>query len=578
MMAGATMSNPMLASDLLTAIEEKGLLSVEVATTLRQRVCDDWRTLPEAILRESGLAEEDLLTVAAECLGVPFVPTLAGTAVPSAFFDKVSPEYARRAGVVARSIEDDRVDLAIALGPDLPSLPEEMGRIFGRAATWCLTPRREIENAVDRFVRQQPDYLEHAAGELGQAEFAESVAQIERVTDFEELMRKTPVVKLVSLLIAQAVRTGSTDIHFQPMGDCLRVRFRTDGILHDVIDLPRSSQEAILSRIKVLGRMDIAERRAPQDGRATFRYADREIDVRMSVVPTTDGERAVLRLLDKQEKLLALEDVGLDAENLALFSELIRYSHGMILVTGPTGSGKTTTLCATLSRVNEPGVNIITLEDPVEYKIPGISQIQVLARKNVTFASMLRSIVRQDPDIIMIGEIRDAETAAAAVQSALTGHLLFSTLHTNDAAGAIARLLDLGVEPFLLSSALLAVLAQRLVRRVCRRCAEPDRVTPDELASLGITPDQARAGRLLRGRGCDACLGTGYSGRIGIFELLRVDDAIRQLINRRASSTEIRDAAIRNGLRLLRTDGALKALAGITSVQEVLRVTQRDAE
>jgi len=564
--------------DLLRMTEERGLISSDQAAVLRRRMAEDWRPLTELLLREAGIAEDDLLAVASEYLGVPFLESLAGVIVPPGFFERVPPEYARRAGVVARSISSGRLDLAVAIGPDLPSLPEEIGRIFGCDAAWCLAPRREIENAVDRFVRQQPDYLEHAAGELGQAEFAESVAQIERVTDFEELMRKTPVVKMVSLLIAQAVRSGSTDIHFQPMGDRLRVRFRTDGILHDVLDLPRSSQDAILSRIKVLGRMDIAERRAPQDGRATFRYADREIDVRMSVVPATDGERAVLRLLDKQEKLLALEDVGLDAENLAVFSELIRYSHGMILVTGPTGSGKTTTLCAALSKVNEPGVNIITLEDPVEYKIPGISQIQVLARKNVTFGSMLRSIVRQDPDIIMIGEIRDGETAAAAVQSALTGHLLFSTLHTNDAAGAIARLLDLGVEPFLLSSALLAVLAQRLVRRVCRRCAVPDDVSPQQLASLGLAPEQARSGRLLRGTGCDACLGTGYSGRIGIFELLRVDDAIRGLINRRASSTEIRETAIRNGLRVLRADGALKALAGITSAEEVLRVTQRDAE
>ena len=497
--------------------------------------------------------------------------------VPDAFFERVPPAYAHSAGMIATALTEDRVDVAVALGADLGALVSELSQLFARKIACVLVPRKEIENAVDRSMRQRPEYLEHAAGELGQDELTESMAQIERVTDFGELMRKTPVIKLVSLLIAQAVRTGSTDIHFQPMGDRLRIRFRTDGMLHDILDLPRSSRDAILSRIKVLGKMDIAERRAPQDGRASFRYADREIDVRMSVVPSSEGERAVMRLLDKQEKLLALEDLGLDTENLAAFTDLIQYSHGMILATGPTGSGKTTTLYGALSKVNTPELNIITIEDPVEYKLAGVSQIQVLARKNVTFGSMLRSIVRQDPDIIMIGEIRDTETASAAVQSALTGHLMFSTLHTNDAPGAIARLLDLGIEPFLISSALLAVLAQRLVRRVCDACAVPDEVTPAQLEALGLTPEQARGARLRKGKGCDQCLGSGYKGRIGIFELLVIDEAVQSLINRRASSAEIRDAAVRNGLKLLRADGAVKALAGATTVEEVLRVTQRDA-
>jgi type II secretory ATPase GspE/PulE/Tfp pilus assembly ATPase PilB-like protein len=486
-------------------------------------------------------------------------------------------EYARRSGVTATSLTDGRLEIALAPGADMGALLAELSGLFRCEVVPSLAPRHEIENALDRCVRQRPEYLERAAGELVQQEFAESMAQVERVTDFNELMRRAPVVKLVSLLIAQAVRTGSTDIHFQPMGDCLRVRFRTDGILHDILDLPRSARDGIMSRIKVLGQMDIAERRAPQDGRASFRYADREIDVRMSVVPTSEGERAVLRLLDKQQKLLALEDLGLDQQNLAAFEEMIHYSHGMVLVTGPTGSGKTTTLYAALNRINSPELNIITIEDPVEYKLDGVSQIQVLPRKNVTFGSMLRSIVRQDPNIIMIGEIRDAETAAAAVQSALTGHLMFSTLHTNDAPGAVARLLDLGVEPFLISSALLAVLAQRLVRRVCEECAEPDPVPPARLEALGISRGQAADARLRRGRGCSRCLGTGYRGRVGIFELLIVDDAVRRLINSRASSAEIRELTTSSGMKMLRADGALKAMAGLTTVEEVLRVTQRDS-
>ena len=564
------------ATEWMDAIRGSGLFADADCDALDVALREGWQS-PAEILAASRLPEEALLSVVARRLGLPFMERLTGVAAPQAFFEKAPPEYARRSGVIATRMDEGRVELAVALGPDLAALMAEMAGLFEGEVVFALAPRGEIENAVDRSVRQRPEYLEHAAGELGQDEFAQSVAQIERVTDFGELMRKTPVVKLVSLLIAQAVRTGSTDIHFQPSGDKLRVRFRTDGILHDVIDLPRSSRDAILSRVKVLGRMDIAERRAPQDGRASFRYADREIDVRMSVIPTSEGERAVLRLLDKQENLITLDDVGMDTGYLAAFRKFIRYSHGMILVTGPTGSGKTTTLYAALREINSPDLNIITVEDPVEYRLEGISQIQVLARKNVTFGSMLRSIVRQDPDIIMIGEIRDSETASAAVQSSLTGHLMFSTLHTNDAPGAVARLIDLEVEPFLISSALLAVLAQRLVRRVCPHCAKPDAVAPEELALVGITPEQAAAGRLMKGAGCDHCLGTGYSGRLGIFELLVVDDAMRQLVNAQASSDRIREAAVAAGLKPLRADGARKALAGLTTVEEVLRVTQRDA-
>ena len=561
---------------LLDALLSAGLLSEEKAGSLRPRMSEDWRPPAEILHQYGGIEEEKMLAALGDYLGVRVMESLLNLVVPEEFFDRVPPEYARRIGVVGVTLTDGRMEIAVALGPDLGAVVSEMSHLFDCEVTCMLAPRREIEAAVDRSVRQRPEYLEHAASELGEEDFAASAAQIERVTDFSELMRKTPVVKLVSLLVAQAVRTGATDIHFQPLGDRLRVRFRTDGILHDVLDLPHGSQDAILSRVKILGKMDIAERRAPQDGRASFRYADREIDVRMSVIPTSDGERAVLRLLDKKERILALEELGLDKHNLAEFDKLIRYSHGMILVTGPTGSGKTTTLYAALTKINSPDLNVITIEDPVEYKLPAISQIQVLSQKNVTFGSMLRSIVRQDPDIIMVGEIRDAETAAMAVQSSLTGHLMFSTLHTNDSAGAITRLLDLGVESFLISSALLAVLAQRLVRRVCPSCAEDDHVPVADLDGLGIAVEQAAGARLRKGKGCSRCLGTGYHGRVGIFELLVIDDAVRQLINSHASSADIRREAIRCGLTVLRADGAAKALAGITTVEEVLRVTRRD--
>ena len=562
---------------LILAMQEQGLLSEEKAGELRACLDDDWRPAAEVILRQAEVPEEKLLPCVADYVGMPHVSSLSELVVPEAFFERIPPEHARALGLAARSLTDDRLEVAVAFGPDLSGLMEDVAHLFGRPTTCVLAPRREIESAVDRSVRHRPEYLENAADALGQDELTESAAEIERVTDFGELMRRTPVVKLVSLLIAQAVRTGSTDIHFQPLGGRLLVRFRADGILHDVLELPRSAQDAVLSRIKVLGKMDIAERRAPQDGRASFRYADREIDVRMSVVPTSEGERAALRLFDKHAKLLDLKDLGLDESNLARFDELIVSSHGMVLVTGPTGSGKTTTLYAALGQINSPEHNIITIEDPVEYKLPGISQIQVIEKKNVTFASMLRSVLRQDPDIIMIGEIRDAETAAIAVQSALTGHLVFSTLHTNDSAGAVARLLDLKAEPFLISSALLGVLAQRLVRRVCPACGAAADPSQTDLESLGITPELAATATFRKGPGCDECLGTGYRGRLGIFELLVMDERLRERVRDRAASTDIRDEGLRRGLTLLRADGAAKAMAGITTVDEVLRVTQREA-
>ncbi len=562
--------------DILGAARQAGLLSEEQAAAAEQQARQAWEPALETLLRAPGLDEDRLAQAAASALGLEFLPSLASVEPPDVFFDRVPPEYARRVGVAGLRLDKGGVDVAAALGPDLAAAAAELSHLFEGEVRLKLAPRREIESLVDAYVRQRRKYLDTAAGEVESLSLGEEEAAVEGVTDFGELMRRTPVVKLVSLLVAQAVRTGSSDIHVQPSGSQVVVRFRTDGLLRDVLELPRSSLDPIISRIKVLGRMDIAERRAAQDGRATFRYAGREIDARMSVAPTNEGERAVLRLLDKEARLLELEDLGLDRATQARFEELIRASHGMILATGPTGSGKNTTLYAALSRINKRDVNIITIEDPVEYKLPGVSQIQVQPKKNVTFASMLRFVVRQDPDVIMVGEIRDAETASSATQAAMTGHLVFSTLHTNDAVGSVARLTDLGVEPFYLASALLGALAQRLVRRVCKQCARETALTPAMAASLGLTAEQAAAGRWVKGEGCEACLGSGYRGRIGIFELMVVDDAIRDLIHRRASMAEIREEATRGGMKLLRQDGVAKAMAGVTTAEEVLQATMRD--
>jgi general secretion pathway protein E len=360
-------------------------------------------------------------------------------------------------------------------------------------------------------------------------------------------------------------------VHVQPYEERLVVRTRIDGVLYDSFTLPKSVQEEVVSRVKVMGRMNIAEKRLAQDGRATVQIGDRVVDLRIASLPTSFGERVVIRLLDKSRRLFDLAEIGMDERTLAGFSELIGVEHGLILVTGPTGSGKSTTLYAALRRMNSKEKNILTLEDPIEYQLEGISQTQVSDKKGMTFASGLRSVLRQDPDVIMVGEIRDRETATMAIQSSLTGHLVFSTLHTNDAASAVTRLLDLGIEPYLVASSVVGVLAQRLVRRVCGECARAHRADGVELEWLGVAEEKTR--RMRAGAGCAACRNTGLRGRVGIFELLRMDERVRGLIQGRATAVEIKEAAVAGGMRTLRDEGAAKVLAGVTTTSEVERVT-----
>jgi general secretion pathway protein E len=390
-------------------------------------------------------------------------------------------------------------------------------------------------------------------------------------------MKHAPVVDLVNKILFEAVKVYASDVHFQPYESRLVVRMRIDGVLFDAFDLPIDVQDEAISRMKVIGKMNIAEKRLPQDGRSTVQVGDRSIDLRIASLPTSFGERVVVRLLDKSARVYTLDELGMDRETLDRFRNLIKLEHGLILVTGPTGSGKSTTLYAALQEINSKDRNVVTLEDPIEYQLEGISQTQVSVKKGMTFASGLRSVLRQDPDIIMVGEIRDEETAVMAIQSALTGHLVFSTLHTNDAASAVTRLLDLGIEPYLVSSSLISVMAQRLVRKVCASCSR-EMVPSTEILEL-LGNDSASPGQktIRQGIGCEACRQTGYRGRIGIFELLIVDDAVRQQIQGQSNATTIRDVAVRNGMKLLREDGLAKTLDGMTTVDEVARVTMRTA-
>jgi general secretion pathway protein E len=423
--------------------------------------------------------------------------------------------------------------------------------------------------------------ISHFYGQLGTAaevmdnisgdDLTSVATEFEKPRDLLELIEDAPIIRLLNALFQQAVKEKASDIHIEPYERELEVRMRIDGILHKVLKPPKIIQEALVSRVKIMASLDIAEKRLPQDGRISLLVGGQDVDLRVSVIPTVFGERVVMRLLNRKQGLIGLSEMGLDEEDKASFENLLSRTSGIILVTGPTGSGKTTTLYAALNRIYTEEKNVVTIEDPVEYQLTGIGQIHVNPKIGLTFASGLRSILRQDPDIIMVGEIRDYETAEIAIQASLTGHLVLSTLHTIDASSAVIRLGDMGVEPFLVASSLSAVLAQRLVRTLCPYCREEYAITPAEQAYLN-----ADVSTLSRGKGCERCKGSGYSGRTGIFEFLMVDGGIRQMISERASAQDIKKSASQKGMQTLFDNGLNKVVRGITTLQEVLRVTQKD--
>lgn len=437
-----------------------------------------------------------------------------------------------------------------------------------------LTTKNAILSAINMafdFSRDSAEQLVQDMEENGAA----IISEIEDTTDLLDDTSDAPIIKLVNHILSKSIKASASDIHIEPYQDSFKARYRVDGILYDLISPPKWSQLALTSRIKVMAKMNIAEKRLPQDGRFAIKVGNQDIDIRVSTIPTAFGERVVLRLLNKTGSLLKLSDLGMTSEKLDMLENLIRSPNGIFLITGPTGSGKTTTLYAILSSINTSDINIITIEDPVEYQIKGISQIQVNPKIDLTFARGLRSIVRQDPDVMLVGEIRDQETAEIAVQSALTGHLVFSTLHTNDSASAITRLVDIGVEPFLISSSVIAVAAQRLIRILCNDCKAP--YNPDEtvLKSIGITRDQLKNHTIYKSKGCSKCFNTGFKGRIGIFEIMVLENNLSGLILKTYDSNLIKNEALKQNMVTLRQDGIQKVLNGITTIEEVLRVTQK---
>ncbi len=457
----------------------------------------------------------------------------------------------------------------------------ELAKDMGLAAEPVNIDSSELLDLINRsygMIGSAEEVMENISDE----DLSSVATEFESPRDILELTEDAPIIRLLNALLQQSIKEKASDIHIEPYEKELEVRMRVDGVLRKVLSPPKIVQDALISRIKIMSNLDIAEKRLPQDGRIGLLVGGHDIDIRISIIPTSYGERAVLRLLDKKKGLISLTQLGMDGENEKIFEELLNHPNGIILVTGPTGSGKTTTLYGALNRIYSVEKNIVTIEDPVEYQIKGVGQIQINPKIGLTFATGLRSILRHDPDIIMVGEIRDFETAEIAIKASLTGHLVLSTIHTNDSASAITRLNDMGIEPFLIASSLAGVLAQRLIRTICKSCKEVYRPSSLELEYFkpltegGNGKNIVMPDKLYKGKGCEKCNGSGYLGRIGIYELLVIDSGIISLINKNTDSKNIKKLAIKRGMTTLRIDGLLKVLQGITTIEEILRVTQKD--
>ena len=489
---------------------------------------------------------------------------------------KLPLEFLKKQCAIPIMLEDGQVAIAMAEPLNIEAYDAILS-VLARPCTRVICPASEIEKAISRCYYQSTSANSDDDGQdLQGGDNDVDIGSIQtKAEDLLNIANKAPIVKLVNKTFFQAVHSRASDIHVEPYENEVRVRFRIDGVLHDVLTLPKQQMAALLSRLKIMANLDIAERRLPQDGQSRIKIGQNLVDIRVSVIPTLCGERVVLRLLNKGTSQLGLNEIGFGSEILNSFMNLIRVSHGIILLTGPTGSGKTTTLYAALNELNCEERNILTVEDPIEYQLPGIGQMQVKPKIGLSFAHCLRHILRQDPDVIMIGEIRDVETAQIAIQASLTGHLVLSTLHTNDSASSVTRLSDMGIEPYLISSSVIAVMAQRLLRVICPQCKIS--YSPQEQI-VSLWPDSKKASlsqaQLYKGMGCEHCIQTGYWGRTGIFELLIVDDEIRDLITKRAGAHIIKHTAMDKGMSTLREDGLNKVLAGETTVEEVCRVTQ----
>jgi type IV pilus assembly protein PilB len=530
------------------------------------------------LLIEMGYVEEkDVHVALAAQVGMEPI-TLANIDIDSAVINLIPAQMAHAYRIVPTDYDRETNTLGVALAsPDNFQATDDLKTLMGYNVVARITTNDDMTDALNRYYpEEQAESINDLIAEIGEdADLAKFQGRGESIDldELKEMAESNPVKKLVNLVLLQAIRDKASDIHFEPFEDEFKMRYRIDGVLFEMIPPPKYVAMAISSRIKVMANLDIAERRLPQDGRIELLVEGRPVDLRVAVLPTMFGESVVLRVLDRAQVNLDLEQIGLREDELQVVRQLIQKPHGIIIVTGPTGSGKTTTLYSALRELNSTDVKILTSEDPVEYDIDGMIQCQIRADIGLTFARCLRSFLRQDPDIILVGEVRDLETAQISVQASLTGHLVFTTLHTNDAPSSIARLVDLGLEPFLVTATLEAIVAQRLVRRICTNCKEQYHPREDELMSLGLTPESVSGRVLYYGRGCDYCNNTGYKGRLAIFEIMVLDDEMRELIMKHASTGLLRQEARKRGMRTLRESGLMALFDGITSIDEVVRET-----
>ncbi len=554
-------------------VEQFGVDPGSIGEALDSQV-ENGRRIGELLVQQKKISEDNLLKARSIQSGLDLLTTLP--AEPDPFFiDRVPIGFLKKYMMMPVATSEECY-IALAEPYYFQQLDDLTRVLQWDGIKTVLAPQEEIYLAINTaYDMGNRDAADQVMQDIDEEDPESILSEIEETADLLDDTSDAPVIKLVNLVLSQAVRDNASDIHIESYKDRVKIRKRVDGILYDMYSPPKHVQSKLISRVKIMAKMDIAEKRLPQDGRIEIRIADKNIDLRVSTLPTAFGERVVMRLLDKSSVLLSLEVLGMGRNDLDRFEQLIKAPYGIILVTGPTGSGKTTTLYSALSILNQPGVNIITVEDPIEYQITGISQMQVNNKIGLTFASGLRTIVRQDPDIILVGEIRDMETAEIAIQSALTGHLVFSTLHTNDSASAVTRLIDMGVEPFLVSSSVNAILAQRLVRKICPHCRESYQPDTEYLTRVGLSLDKFGDHLLCRGQGCPECLETGYKGRLGLYELMILSDDLKSMILTTSDSGQIKKYAQAqdSGMHTLRQDGLDKVLEGLTTLEEVFRVT-----